>query len=202
MLTKVVTEIDLPEDYVLDVFSTAYDEQVREVHDPQEDPGAAKDQGIRLVSLQHNEVAPGIQPVLVEAPIQFEINGMVYSGTLDFSDSRGRVRDWKTTARKPSNPNSYQLAMTGYALGYRELTGETETDIQLDFFVRYKKKEPAYYPIPAGGPVPDRAIAIFADTVARAHDAIMAGRFVPNGLASNACSWCGFRDICPYYNQR
>jgi hypothetical protein len=140
--------------------------------------------------------------VLVEAPIQYEIDGMLWSGTIDLADDKGKVRDWKTSARKPTDGGTYQLAMTGYALGYRELTGKTETDVQLDFLVRYKKQDPAYYPIPAGGPVSDRAIGVFADAVARTYEAIMAGRFLPNGLTSGACSWCGYRTICPFYAKR
>lgn len=203
MLGKLVAKIDLPEEAVVSVFSDSYDRLVREVTDPAEDPGEAKDQGVRLIQKQHREVAPGIMPVLVEAPIQFEIDGMLYSGSIDLTDDKGRVRDWKTSARKPTDGGTYQLAMTGYALGYRALTGETESDVQLDFLVRYKKQEPAYYPIPAGGPVSDAAIAVFADVVARVYEAINAGRFHPNGLTSGACSWCGYRQICPYYqNQR
>lgn len=202
MLGKLVAEVDMPEAFVLDVFSGAYDRLLLEVEDPAEDPGKAKDQGVRLIQKQHREVAPGITPVLVEAPIQFEIDGMLYSGTIDLTDSKKRVRDWKTSARKPTDGGTYSIGMTGYALGYRALTGETETDVQLDFFVRYKKQAPAYYPIPAGGPVSDRAIAVFADVVARVYEAISAGRFTPNGLTSGACSWCGYREICRYYQQQ
>lgn len=202
LAAKMVTKIDLPESVVRDAFSDSYDHLLGDVEVPAEDPGVAKDQGLRLVSKQHTEIAPGIQPVLVEAPIQFEINGVIWTGTLDLKDGKGVVRDWKTSVRKPSSPAQYQLAMTGYAIGARELTGEIETDVQLDFLVRYKKQEPGYYPIPSGGPIPDSAYAQFANIVGRVQQLIMAGRFVPNGLQNNACSWCGYRDICPDYNQR
>lgn len=202
MVGKIAAEVDLPEDFVVDVFSTEYDHLLLEVEDPAEDPGKAKDQGVRLVQKQHREIAPRITPVLVEAPIQFEIDGMLYSGTIDLVDGKGRVRDWKTSARKPTDGGTYGLAMTGYALGYRQLTGHTETDVQLDYLVRYKKQDPAYYPIPAGGPVSDGAIAVFAETVARVYETIMSGRFIPNGLTNGACSWCGYREICPYYRNK
>lgn len=202
MLGKLVSTIDLPEQAVLDVFSGAYDRLLLEVEDPAEDPGQAKDQGVRLIQKQHREIAPGIMPVLVEAPILIEVDGIPYSGSIDLTDDKGRVRDWKTSARKPTDGGTYQLAMTGYALGYRSLTGLVETDVQLDFLVRYKVKDPAYYPIPAGGPVSDGAVAVFADTVARVYEAINAGRFTPNGLTSGACSWCGYKAMCPYYNNQ
>lgn len=202
LLTKQVTKIDLPEDVVLDIFSTAYDRQVYDAtYDEDDPPEDAKDQGVKLVRKQHLEIAPSIEPMLVEAPIQFEINGVIWTGTIDFVDGKLRVRDWKTSKRKPSSASNYQLAMTGYALGFRQMTGQIESDIQLDFMVRYKKQDPAYYPVPAGGPVPDRAIHMFAETVARVQELIMAGHFVPNGLQSNACSWCGYREICPFYKR-
>lgn len=205
LLTKMVTKVDLPEELVLDAFSDSYDRQVDDMKgffDPKDPPGTAKDQGIKLVQKQHREISPGIEPMLVEAPIQFEINGVIWTGTIDFVDGKLRVRDWKTGARKPQSAANYQLAMTGYALGFRELSGQTEADVQLDFLIRYKKQEPGYFPIPSGGPVPDRAIQVFSDTVGLVQEAVLAGRFIPNGLQNNACSWCGYTAICPYYNQR
>lgn len=203
LLTKMVTQVDLPVEFVKDAFSDSYDTMVGEmggIFEEKDPPGTAKDQGIAIVEKQHLEIAPSIVPVLVEAPIQFEINGIIWTGTIDLVDGRGRLRDWKTSAKKPSSGANYTLAMTGYALGYREMTGEIETDVQLDFFVRYKKQEPGYFPIPAGGPVSDRAVLVFADIVSRVQAAIMTGVFPPHGLQNNSCSWCGFRDICPYFN--
>lgn len=206
LLTKMVTQVDLPEEFVRDAFSDSFDKQVEEMQgiwEEKDPPGTAKDQGLALVSKQHIEIAPAIVPVLVEAPIQFEIDGVIWTGTIDLVDGKGRLRDWKTSQRKPASGTNYSLAMTGYALGYRHQTGEIETDVQLDFFVRYKRQEPGYFPIPAGGPVSDRAVQMFADTVGLVHEAIMSGtRFIPNGLQNNACSWCGYREICPYYNTR
>jgi RecB family exonuclease len=207
MLTKMVTQIDLPLEAVQAAFSDSYDRQVLDmegVYDPDDPPARAKDQGIQLVSMQHRDIAPGIMPLLVEQPIQFEINGVIWTGTIDLVDGRYVLRDWKTSQRKPSSTASYLLAMTGYALGYRQASGQIESDVQLDFMVRYKKKEPAYYPVPSGGPVPDHAIHSFADTVGRVQAAIMSNIFLPNGPQSFACSWCGYgaAGLCPYYDPR
>jgi hypothetical protein len=54
----------------------------------------------------------------------------------------------------------------------------------------------------AGGPVSDEEIVRFANIVESVAHAIKAGRFVPNGLASGACSWCGYKAICPAYQKR
>lgn len=207
LLVKMSAHVDLPEEAVVAAFTDEYDRLAEDFVDPDEDPGAAKDQGVRLIQKHHRDIAPGIIPLLVEQPVKFEINGIPYTGTLDYAHDltdpggpkRVRVGDWKTSARKPSNGGTYSLGMTGYALGYRHLTGETEALVQLDYLVRYKRQDPAYYPIPSDGPVSDRAIAVFADTVAAVYEAIQANRFLPNGLSSGACSWCGFRKICPHY---
>jgi len=196
MHQKVVVGTDLPAADVLDAFSTQYDTLVAEVEDPEEDIAKAKDSGIALVDLHHRDVAPNIQPILVEQPIQFEVNGVPYSGVVDLVDDRGQVRDWKTTSRRPQ-PGAYLLNMVGYAIGYREQTGETESDVVLDYLVR--TKQPQYIPIKSGGPVSDDAIVRFADVVTDVAAAIQAGNFVPNGLTNGACSWCGYKSICKAY---
>jgi RecB family exonuclease len=199
MLQKVDTKTDLAEALVLDAFSDAYDAVVPEVEDPEEDPAKAKDSGIGLLRLHHREVAPKIQPVLVEEPVQFRVNGHPFSGVVDLVDDRDRIRDWKTTRRRPTN-ESYMLNMTGYALGYRQATGKQESEVVLDYLVR--TKVPSYVPIPSGGPISKTAVVQFASIVGQVADAISAGTFMPNGLINNACSWCGYQSICPAYNGR
>ena len=203
MLVKLTTGENAPEDVVLDVFNEEYEEARKAgflmLKDPEdeEDPIKAKDQQILVIQKQHREIAPLIVPVLVEEPFLYTINGHPYSGTLDLFDAEGKLRDWKNVAKKPGKEDGYGLGMVGYAIGYRHLTGLIEREVQIDFLVRYKKQAPGYFPVTSGGPVSDEAISSFASVVERAYDAIMAGKFVANGLQNNACSWCGFRDICP-----
>ena len=196
MRQKIDSTLDLELDDVLDAFSTNYDTEIAEVETPEEDPGDLKDRGVRLMTLHHTEVAPKIQPLWVEQPVQFNVNNIPYSGIVDVVDDRHRVRDWKTTGQKP-RPGSYLLNMVGYALGYRQATGETETEVVLDYLVR--TKVPQYIPIASGGPIDQTAIVSFAGTIEQVAAAIQAGTFVPNGLLSGACSWCGYKNICPAY---
>lgn len=199
MSQKSYSGTDLPEEEVLDSFSDHWDRLVVDVEDKQdEDPGKAKDSGSKLVRLHHREVAPGIQPFWVEEPVQFAVNGIPYSGTIDLVDDRNRIRDWKTTKRTPTQAN-YLLQMTGYALAYRQLTGEVESEVVLDYLIRTKL--PQYLPVASGGPIDNTSIVKFADIVERVYSAIDAGHFVPNGLVNNACSWCGYRNICPAYRK-
>ena len=200
LLAKVDRGQDLPEDTVLDVFSDEYDERSRETWDDPEDPIAkAKDQGVRVVEKQHRDIAPGIFPTFVEESFQFRILGVHYSGTFDFADHLGQVRDWKIVARKPSGSGTYGLAMTGYALGYRQKTGQIERAVQLDVIQRHKRDAPSYYPVNSGRPLSDETIALFADTVKEVHDGILAGRFPYRGIFNQTCGYCDYRDLCPAY---
>ncbi len=72
--------------------------------------------------------------------------------------------------------------MTGYALAYRQITGQKEQDTILDFLVATNK--PYYLPVVAGGPVSDDAIVRFATVVEEVYSSIKAGRFPHNGLVS------------------
>lgn len=196
MAQKAFSGADLPEEDVLDTYSDHWDRLVSDVEEEDEDPGKAKDSGAKLVRLHHREVAPGIQPFWVEQQVQFAVNDVPYSGTIDLVDSKSRIRDWKTTKRTPSQA-SYLLQMTGYALAYRHLTGETESEVVLDYLIRTQK--PSYLPVASGGPIDGDSIVKFSNIVGRVAAAIEAGHFIPNGLSNNACSWCGYTNICPAF---
>ena len=70
----------------------------------------------------------------------------------------------------------------------------------LDYLVA--TKSPYYLPIAAGGPVTDDQIVRFANVVESVAGSIRSGRFAPNGLVSGACSWCGYKAMCPAYDKR
>lgn len=196
MRQKVDTREDLP---ISDVMDAAHDAYVRQAVDAIDDPKEVAifaGSTVDLAAVYHREIAPEIQPIAVEIPVQFEIDGTPYSGQVDIIDEMERVRDTKTTARRPK-PESYTIAMTGYALSYRQGTGKKETDTILDYVVATQKPYPL--PITAGGPVTDSQVRSFATIVSNVAGAINAGRFVPNGITSGACGWCGYRIQCPAY---
>lgn len=199
---KIITKADVPADVVEDVFADEFDDMAPDVEpEEDEDMKTGKDSGIKAVRKHHEEVAPHVQPIMVEQAVNFEINGVPYSGWVDLVDDRKRVRDTKFVGKTPSKvTRDHQLSMIGYAVGYRQLTGEVESEVMLDNVVRLKR-EPKYVPIASGGPVTDAAIASFARTVTGVSEAIQKGVFVPNGLENNACSWCGYKDICPAYKE-
>lgn len=218
MSQKIETKTDLPIEAVMDAYNDSWEAEVADgltiEDDAKETPGMAKDKGYQLVEVYQNEVAPDIQPLWVEKPVQFTINGIPFSGQVDLAQEVPNldpdpeaeaigvaIRDTKTTARKPVG-ESYLLNMTGYALAYRQLEGRKEADTVLDYLVA--TKEPYYHPISMGGPISDSAVRRFANVVESVSETISAGKFTPNGLIGSppACTWCGYKEICPAYAKK
>lgn len=196
---KVETGQDMPLADVLDAFSDSYDLEIMDVDEYEdEDIGEAKDQGAALTQIYQEQVAPVVQPVLVEEQIQAEINGIPYSGFLDVTDHNNRIRDTKTTGKRPIG-DAYKLSMTGYAVLFRHHSASIESGITLDYLIRTKK--PYYLPI-EGGTVDDGEIRRFAGVLGGVAGGIDAGSFPPNGLVNGSCSWCGYADLCPAYAAR
>jgi PD-(D/E)XK nuclease superfamily len=164
-----------------------------------------QDSGVKAVQFWHRVVAPTVHPAYVEQHIQFKLNGIVIDGTIDEVDADGLIRDHKFVGKKPSSGEQYVLNMTGYAIGYRQLTGKVERGIVLDHVVR--TKEPQHVAIPSDPdkirPVPDQDIVAYADIIDTVSRSIEAGLFPPTGLKSHACSWCGFAKSgdCRYYRR-
>jgi len=195
---KLATRLDLPASDVADAFSDAFERMIEDVEEDEgESKGEAKDSGVLLVEKYQEVVAPNIQPLYVEQEIQFTMNDVPYAGFIDLVDDTGRVRDLKTTKRKPGAKTDYTLAMTGYAVGYRQMTGLVETGVTLDYMVRTQK--PYYYPAATDGPISDDGIATFASILSGVSESVQRGIFIPTGLQNNACSWCGYQKICPAY---
>lgn len=193
---KIETTTDEPMDVVLDVFSDAYDLRAPEIERPEEPVKPAKDQGIGLVKLHHLRVAPQHTPIYVEEQVQFEINGHPYQTFIDLVDDRHTVRDLKTSQRAVNRTGAVLQLIAG-AAGFRQKTGLVETDTALDTLVR--TKQPKYQEISWGGPVENAAFGVLSKQIEDADAMIRAGRFPANGLASFACSWCGYVDRCPAY---
>jgi hypothetical protein len=212
---KTLTFMDLPTEEVVQKFEDSWDilsieidditEEARvsektgkELASRKETKAKARASGIKAVMRHHESVASQIQPVWVERQIQFRLNDEIdWTGIFDLSDDKNRVRDNKFVSRKPQDGGTYILPMIGYALGYRQISPKPEAEVVLDHIVR--TEEPYYLPLASGGPITDEAIAEFSRIVTGVHRSIQQGNFLPTGLQSHACGWCGYADICPAY---
>jgi CRISPR/Cas system-associated exonuclease Cas4 (RecB family) len=141
------------------------------------------------------EVMPDIgQALHIEEQFVLDIDGITYSGYIDYIDSQSRLRDLKTTARKPG-PGKYRFNMVGYYLGATTM-GWDVTALGLDYIVRTKKP---YY-LPEWQPLPDEdEVAAWAGTLHQVERGIEEGDFPPTGLDGWACKWCAHQSICGPY---
>lgn len=153
-----------------------------------------------LVDVFLSDILPTyVDPVLVEAPFQIEIDGIPYSGIIDAVDTNGGVppivlRDLKTTSQRPSR-GKYRMAMTGYWMG-AEMMGFPPDAAQLDYIVRTRKP---YYWAEAMDPITNDDKAALSAALQTAQQGIETADWSPTGLGTLACSWCPHRASCGPY---
>lgn len=218
---KLETRVDVPEDVVLDAYSTSYDMGLEEVEAADEDPMKAKDAGAKLMRLHHRELAPSIQPLWVERQTQIRLIrqheegcdkgescscGWPYTATVDLVDEARQVRDLKTAQRTPSQ-GQHLMQVAGGAIGFEAETGEPASDLIVDTLIR--TKVPAYHQDRWGGPVDTPMRKVFATQVDNAYRMINAGLFPTSGVEAGPagpCTWCGYgpkgSQICPAWRKR
>lgn len=218
---KLITEIDEPEDVMLDAYSDSYDLELLEIEKPDEDPAKAKDDGVKLSRIYHRRVAPEVQPLWVERQTQLRLIsdhvegcdrgtscscGRPFSVTIDLVDQARQVRDTKTTARTPSQGQHLMQVAAG-AIGFEAETGEIASDLIVDTLIR--KKVPDYHQDRWGGPVDKQMRRVFAKQVSTAYTMIEQGLFPTSGVEGGPggpCTWCGYgpkgSQICPAWRKR
>ena len=179
------------------VFDQVWDETAGEgSFQPGEDLDKLKAQTATLARMYLDEVAPELEPALIdgqpaiELRVSGEIGGVKVRGILDLLDARGCIRDLKTAARKPSAiAPDYALQIATYAEIAPQVTGEaqlvtlvaTKTPQLVTMAYRVSDADRAY------------ARAIYP----RAQDAMRTGCVTPN-RGSNLCSrkHCNFWEAC------
>lgn len=198
----------MPREHALEIFSAEFDRVAADTPDTQgkETKADVKRRGLLAVGAWFDDVAPTIEPLFVEQNGQFTINEVHYDWTLDVLDQNGVIRDWKFVKSKPSGkmddpyaPN-YRLALIGYAVGLRQLTGDIETGIQLDYTVCTLNP---YHMQTFEPTVTQEDIDDFRDTILEIHTRIRQGHYPPRGLSNRSCSWCAYTDgTCKAYEGR
>lgn len=191
---KIKTEIDLPLEYITDLFSDTWDKAVVDtIFDEDEKPGKVKDDGIALLKSYHKIVAPKVQPVEVESEFNLPIEDEDYTlkGYIDLIDKNDLIIDHKTTKRSMrQDVIDSDLQLTAYSLAYRKVTGEKEKGLRFDVMVR--TKVPKIQQIPTTRSEED--IRRFLKRLVYVNKAIESGIFYPN--ENFMCSRCGYRALC------
>ncbi len=105
-----------------------------------ESPQALSDEGADLIERYMREIAPQIQPVLVEQRVEMTVAGIEFVAVLDLVDEQMRVIDHKTMSRAPAEDDvAKDLQLTTYAAAYRALFGSLPAGLVLQCAVRTKQ---------------------------------------------------------------
>lgn len=174
--------------------------------------GPAQDKAIRLATLHHAQVAPGLQPAACERPFALDIGPALEPlgitapfdlvGTIDLEVVGGdgapnAIHDAKTTAKAPDqNAAEQSLQLAAYALAKRTLDGDPPSSLVLDYLV--DNKTPKHVRL-VSLPTDDRERALVA-RIGVVAQAMQAGLFPPAPPDAWWCSarFCGFHSTCPY----
>jgi CRISPR/Cas system-associated exonuclease Cas4 (RecB family) len=126
----------------------------------------------------------------------FEIvPGLKVKVVMDIIEENGIVRDYKTSKKSPSaKVIDETIQLPTYALAYRDMFGEKETAVGLDYAVNLKREKKVMR-LETEGPIDDGRIERVKQTFVGVAQSISAGIFYPNE-ESNACGYCSFNQIC------
>lgn len=195
---KMETQLDLPLSEVQEFFSADWEHQRSQVlWEPGEDPGKMKDEGVSLLQIYQSQVAPNIQPEIVEDlfEVKFENVDYIFRGIIDVVDANTRlIIDHKTTTKAPQSGNVQKdLQLTAYALGNRVRTGQVESGLAFDYVVRGKSPKIVRIETTRTSEDIERFLRMLAQVAA----AIKDGRFYPNP-SHPYCSrkFCGYWEMC------
>lgn len=181
---------------VLDAYSDAWDKRSasEEIEwEEGEDPGKAKDRGAEMTAAYYEEYGRKLKPAMVETSFFADIDGVLFQGYIDLVEADGSIRDFKTAKKSPREDeaeNSIQLV--AYALAYRELTGEKEAMVGLDYTVGLKS---GIKIVRLETEIDDQRIERFKRLVKGVAESIKSGIFYPNEEGFG-CSFCPYKDIC------
>lgn len=195
---KVKSHKDLKVKEVLECFDQAFKDREKEVEWKKETEKKEefKSQGMKLLEKYQEEIAPTIQPLIVEQKYEIRLEGLnqTFLAFLDLIDMAKVINDHKTTMRTPSFISSdHNIQLIAYSMVYRTETEEIELKSRVHYLV--KTKEPKIVALEKK--VSNREIQRFLKTVSSVAKAINEENFYPNPhnfMCTN--TGCGYWDIC------
>lgn len=164
------------------------------------------DRTVRLATLFGTDLAPQVQPDLVEVKGKVEIIGaeneddrLDFIGYIDVVENE-RIHDMKTAARaKPKGEAHGSFQLTSYAALYFASTGRWPEELELDVLVDTKKPKLQVLVTER-----DRGdLDAWMETILGVHAAIKAGVFPPAPIGSWKCApkWCPAWSSCKYVSK-
>lgn len=206
---KLETHEDLPEAKLLEAAATGFEEACAggvffapdEAAAPDRTLGQAKDTAIGMTRAFRHDIAPRVQPKLVQPWFRIPISTASHDllGRIDVADVNGIVRDTKTSGkRKYQGEIDRSDQLTLYALGYYKLTGGHPAGVAMDVLVGTK--------VPSAQVLTstrdERDVRVFLNRVNAMLAGVKAEAFPPCALGSWCCSpkYCGYWSSCVYVN--
>jgi CRISPR/Cas system-associated exonuclease Cas4 (RecB family) len=202
LITKKENGVGCTLEEALDVFSSDFDDASKEAAFTEgEDKDELKDVGIQCVSLHHKEIAPTIDPDVIEERFIIDTDaGFSLGGTLDIVSKAGVIHDSKTSKTKyPDDAVSGAIQPAMYDFAYEALRGKKSTGFQYDVIVKTKTPKTQM----VRGQVTQADREWLFQTLNSVHSAIKAGVFLPAQEDSWVCTkkYCGYWSRCKGKNR-
>ena len=162
-----------------------------------ENPDQIRAETISLATMYHTEIAPYIQPDLIEQRITIPLDddlGWDLLGIIDLGDQEGFIHDTKTAKKSPTAGEADKsLQLTAYYLLYRAFTGNEPAGCKLDYLVQTKNPKV----VSLESKRTERELARFQNIARTVIKAIESGNYYPNPN-SMMCSEdnCDYWDLC------
>lgn len=197
---KIKTNIDLPLSDMKEFFANRYDKAFSEeevIFQKDETHASLKDQGIDIVQIHHEQIAPKITPQAVEEEFVVSLgNEFPYTlkGIWDLIEVDGTIVDNKAYKRTPSQSDlDKDLQFTVYSFGYRFTKKMSEKQLRMDAVIKNKTLKTVQFSTTRTDDDCKWLLVLIKDV----SDAIKSGNFYPNPVGWH-CSpeMCGYWDKC------
>ena len=207
---KISSREDLPLDVLEDRYGDVFDKPTQDVDWSGEKRSAAKDDGVAMIRAYRKEVAPALQPSVVEQTVLIPLNTSFgetlppLMTVLDLVDETRRITDFKTTSKQPDPDDANASGqLTAYDVAHRSAFGVPSSGQELIHLRRPLKTKPFSEVFKQPTTRSDEQVGNYLRHVQAVALQISVG--VQTGLfpmadpKSWACSakFCGFFSICP-----
>ncbi len=200
---KLDSHEDLPVEHIQEVWSEEFDKLKDQVAwEEGEKPGELKDEGVAAVKVYMEDLAPTVQPILVEHAVNVPLEGAEYEVKLiiDLADNDLLVHDLKTSSKSPpkkqvENGLAEDIQGATYWIGFEHVYGFPPIGFQKDYLVR--TKVPKTVPVPVA-PIQDWQKTRLMKQFSYVARCVRDGLFYPRDPDDWKCTpeWCGFYDLC------
>ena len=207
LVQKIESGVDLPVDVLTDAAAQGYEKKLSDgVFIPREsmstaekDLAAGLDQTVALTRVFAGEIAPRIQPALVEAKAYLDVDDMPipFLGIIDCLTKDHRLSDLKTSKSKWSQAKAdSELQPTLYRKLVKQMTGEEPREIAYDILVKTKTPQCQVLNTTRNDEDFDALKSRAKLMIAQ----ISAGIFPPAEVGHWKCSpkWCGYYWTCAH----